>query len=178
MNKIIHGKLLLDELQPIVSDAENAMLGALPDKDEVFNFVKGSNLRAAPGTDGITSLVYKLCWDSLGDSLTAVAQAKHEGEKLPGSMRTTLMVFGTKPKKANSIKPGDKRRISLLNADFKILEGLDAKRFRKISSHCLSHVQYVGGNDRRIHHGIGRARDAIHAAGLSKVGCGIEMLYY
>ena len=64
-------------------------------------------------------------------------------------MRTALMVFGTKPKKANSLKPGDKRRISLLNPDFKILEGLDARRFRKISSHCLSPVQYVGGKDRK-----------------------------
>ena len=109
----------------------------------------------------------------MGDALTAVAQAKFEGEELPSSMRTALMVFGTKPKKANSLKPGDKRRISLLNSDFKILEGLDARRFRKISNHCLSSVQYVGGKDRRIHHGISRARDAIYSAGQSKVGCGI-----
>ena len=109
----------------------------------------------------------------MGDALTAVAQAKFEGQKLPSSMRTSLMVFGTKPKKVNCLKPGDKRRISLLNSDFKILEGLDAKRFRKISNHCLSPVQYVGGNDRRIHHRISKARDAIHAAGRSKAGCGI-----
>ena len=114
--------------------------------------------------------MYKLCWDSSGDSLTAVAKARHEDQKLPVSMRTALMVFGTKPKKASSIKPGDKRRISLLSADFKTLEGLDDKRFRKIRSHCLSDLQYVGGNDRRIHHRISRARDAIHAAGLSKLG--------
>ena len=82
------------------------------------------------------------------------------------------MVFGTKPKKSKSIKPKDKRRISLLNSDFKLVEGLYGKRFRKISSHCLSPVQYVAGQDRKIHHGISRARDAIHAAGLLKTGCG------
>ena len=109
----------------------------------------------------------------MGDALTAIAQANHEGEKLPASMRTALMVFGTKPKKANSLKPSDKRRISLLNSDFKLIEDLSARRFRKISSYCLSSVQYVGGKDRRIHHGISRARDAIHAVGQSKVGCGI-----
>ena len=109
--------------------------------------------------------MYKLCWDCMGDALTAIAQAKHEGEKLPASMRTALMVFGTKPKKANSLKPSDKRRISLLNSDFKLIEDLSARRFRKISSYCLSPVQYVGGKDRRIHHGISRARDAIHAVG-------------
>ena len=84
------------------------ILLAPPDKDEVFATLKDANHGAAPGTDGITSLVYKLCWDSMGDALTAVAEAKFDGEKLPNSMRTAMMVFGTKPKKANSLKPGDK----------------------------------------------------------------------
>ena len=166
-------ELLLAEIEPVVTDVDNAMLLASPDKEEVSETLKEANLGAAPGTDGITSLVYKLCWDSMGDALTAVAQAKFNGEKLPNSMRTSMMVFGTKPKKANSLKPGDKRRISLLNSDFKLVEGLDARRFRKITTRCLSPVQYVGGSNRRIHHGIAKARDAIHAAGRSKVGCGI-----
>ena len=44
-------------------------------------------------------------------------------------MKTSLMVFGSKPKKLNSLKPGDKRRISLLNSDFKIVTGIEGKRF-------------------------------------------------
>ena len=166
-------ELLLAEIKPVVTDADNTMLSSAPDKKEVLETLKEANLKAAPGTDGITSLVYKQCWDSVGDALTAVVQAKARGEKLPTSMRTALMVFGTKPKKKTSLKPGDKRRISLLNCDFKLVEALDARRFRKISPYCLSHVQYVGGSERRIHHGISRARDAIHAAGKSKLGCGI-----
>ena len=166
-------QVLLAELEPVVTAEDNTMLAAPPDKDEVFKTLKAANLKAAPGTDGIPSLVYKLCWNSMGDALTAVALAKHRGEKLPTSMRTAMMVFGTKPKKASSLKPQDKRRLSLLNSDFKLLEDLDAGRFRSISPKCLSSVQYVGGGDRRIHHGIARARDAIHAVGLSKVGCGI-----
>ena len=132
-----------------------------------------ANLQAEPGTDGITSLFYKVCWDSVGDALTEVARAIHLGEKLPTSMRTSMMVFGAKPKKAKSINPKDKRRISLLNCDFKLVEGLDARRFRKVGNRNLSKVQYVAGKDRKIHHGISRARDAIQAAMKSKVGCGI-----
>ena len=165
--------ILLAEIDTVITPADNTMLAAPPDKDEVFKTLKRANLKAAPGTDGITSLVYKLCWDSMGDALTAIALAKHRGEKLPASMRTALMVFGTKPKKAGSLKPQDKRRINLLNSDFKMLEDLDAGRFRKVSPKCLSSVQYVGGSDRRIHHGISRARDAIYAVSQSKLGCGI-----
>ena len=76
-------------------------------------------------------------------------------------MVTSLMVFGTKPKKPNSILPKDKRRISLLNADFKIASGLEARLMKSVATHTLSHLQLVGGEDRRIHHGINLARNAI-----------------
>ena len=166
-------EILLDEIQTSVTDDDNKLLVASPTKEEVLSTLKEANLKAAPGTDGITSMVYKLCWDSLGDALTVVAKAKANGEKLPPSMRTSMMVFGTKPKKAKSLKPSDKRRINLLNSDFKLLEDLDARRFRKLTPKCISPVQYVASSDRRIHHGIGRARDAIFAASKQKSGCGI-----
>ena len=84
------------------------------------------------------------------------------------------MVFGAKPKKPGSILPKDKRRISLLNSDFKLATGLEAHMFKKVAAHTLSPLQLVAGNDRRIHHGINLARNAIHAAGQpGHAGCGI-----
>ena len=83
------------------------------------------------------------------------------------------MVFGTKPKKAKSLKPSDKRKISLLNADFKLVTGIDARRFRKVATHTLSPCQLAAGEDRRIHHGINKARDAVLAAGRGKEGVGL-----
>ena len=83
------------------------------------------------------------------------------------------MVFGSKPKKMGSLKPGDKRRISLLNSDFKTATGIEAKRFGKSATHSLSPLQLVAGDDRRIHHGINLARDAVQQAGKNKSGCGL-----
>ena len=84
------------------------------------------------------------------------------------------MVFGSKPKKVNSIKPSDKRRISLLNSDFKTISGIESSRFKKTATRTLSPLQLVAGDDRRIHHGINLARNAIQAASkLTKSGCGI-----
>ena len=85
------------------------------------------------------------------------------------------MVFGSKPKKPNSTKPSDKRKISLLNADFKITTGITNSRFKKVNvaTHTLSPCQLAVGDDRRIHHGINSARDAIYAAGQGKEGVGI-----
>ena len=166
-------QVLLGELDQIVTEPENDMLGAVPTKQEVHEALKAANAKGAPGTDGIPSLLYKVCWDFLGDSLTDVTIAKFQGEKLPASMRTSMMVFGPKPKKLNSIKPKDKRRISLLNCDFKLIEGVEARRIRKIGSRVLSPCQYVAGKDRNIHHGIAKARDAIQSVTKTRLGCGI-----
>ena len=95
-----------------------------------------ANLHAAPGTDGLTTFLYYTCWDILGDSLTNVVQSVHEGNQPTASQRTFYMVFGCKPKKANSIKPTDKRRLSLLNSDFKVMTGLVNNRFKHGGEEC------------------------------------------
>ena len=84
------------------------------------------------------------------------------------------MVFGNKPgKKAKSLKISDRRKLSLLNVDFKIATGVEAKRLRQTMAHTISPHQLVTGGDRRISHGVALARDAIHAAASLKKGCGI-----
>ena len=164
---------LLNEVDLVYTEEDNRRLLSTPTQAEVKQVLDDSNLQAAPGTDGIPSLLYSKCWDSMGAALTEVVQEIHQGNKPTMSMRSSLMVFGSKPKKPNSIKPGDKRRISLLNSDFKIVTGIEARRFSATATHTLSPLQLVAGSDRRIHHGINRARDAIYKAGKTRVGCGI-----
>ena len=80
--------------------------------------------------------------------------AIHEGDQLTVSQRSSLMVFCNKPKKPNLTLPGDKRRISLLNADMKLITGTEALHFMALSQHTLSPSQLVTGNDQQINHGI------------------------
>ena len=125
------------------------MLDKTPSKDEVLDNLKNSNLKAAPGTDSITSLLYRDHWPVLGDALTEVVTAVWEGAKPTTSIRTSLMVFGTKPKKAKCLKPSSKRRISLINTDMKLVGSILASRFKLTFTHTLSPVQTVAGDDRR-----------------------------
>ena len=165
---------LLAEVAPVFSKEDNKKLLTPPTHDSVYKTICNSNLHAAPGTDGIPSLLYKECWQVLGTPLTDVMGDIFKEKALPASMRTSLMVFGSKPKKLNSILPRDKRKISLLNADFKVATGLEAEMFKEVATHTLSHLQLVAGNDRRIHHGINMARNAIFAASKpGHAGCGI-----
>ena len=164
---------LLREVSPVFTTKDNDMLTKVPSKLEVKLSVAKANLQAAPGTDGITTYFYHKCWDTIGDAITEVTQAIHKGKKPSLSQRTSLMVFGSKPKKPNSCKPGDKRKISLLNADFKIVTGITNERLKSVANHTLSSCQLAVGTDRRIHHGINQARDAIIAAGRRNKGVGI-----
>ena len=127
--------ILLGEVAPVVSESQNQNLKKLPTKNEVFTALQNMNLKAAPGTDGISSLVYFNCWDSLGDSLTEIVRGYFQGQNLPLSSETAMMVFGTKPMKPNLVKPGDKRRISLLHCDFK---QEDLRKSYQIVSHKTS----------------------------------------
>ena len=165
---------LLAEVLPVFTSEDNRKMLTPPTDDAVLKTVISSNVNAAPGTDGLPSLLYKECWCVLGTALSEVMRAVFAGQKLQSSMRTSLMVFGSKPKKPNSILPGDKRKISLLNADFKTATGLEAKMLKDTATHTLSPLQLVAGSDRRIHHGINMARNAIYAAGKpGHAGCGI-----
>ena len=159
---LVSQQILLDEVTPVFTAEDVKMFLTPPTKKDVWDTVSDSNLNAAPG---IPSLAYKECWSVLGEPLTEVMQAIHSCQPLQTSMRTSLMMFGSKPKKPNSLLPKDKRRISLLNSDFKVATGLEARCFKKTATHSLAALQLVAGEDRRIHHGINFARNAIYATG-------------
>ena len=112
---------LLENVEIVFTEDDNIKLLAEPTRQEVIDTLSESNLHAAPGTDGLTSHFYHKCFNIIGDSLTEVVTAVFNGSKPTLSQRTSNMVFGCKPNKSKSHKPEDKRRISLLNSDFKII---------------------------------------------------------
>ena len=88
---------------------------------------------AAPGTNGITVFLYQKSRTILGDPLTEVIQAVFRGRKPTACQRTSLMVFGNKPgKKAKSLLISDRRKLSLLNVNFKLMTAIEAARIRPL----------------------------------------------
>ena len=165
---------LLSEVKKVFTDKDNEMFLKIPTKKDVKDSHWSAKVNAAPGTDGLTNLVYRHCWDTIGDSLTDVAQVIHSGQAPTTSQRTSLMVYGAKANKPpSSTDPKHKRRISLLNSDFKVISGLDNNRFKEVSTHTLNSNQLSAGSDRRIHHGINKARYAILSANASNQGARI-----
>ena len=147
-----------------------------PTKKEIKKVIQSSNHYAAPGSDGITNYFYLKLFNIIGDTLVEVLQTIFVHEKPSISQRTCNMVFAHKPGKPNSKKLNDKRKISVLNSDFKILTGLENKRFTKIINHTVSNKQFALGETKRIHHAISLARDTIYISNLRNKGCAIADL--
>ena len=83
---------LLQGVKKVFTKKDNEMMCKIPTSEEVKNSLWSSNPNAAPGNDGLTNLLYKHCWDILGDGLVQVVQAVHGGASPTLSQRTSLMV--------------------------------------------------------------------------------------
>ena len=70
------------------------------------------------------------------------------------------MVFGNKPrKKAKSLKISDRRKLCVLNVDFKVMTGIEEAQIKKTMDRKSSHLQLVLGGSNRISHSMGRVCD-------------------
>ena len=136
---------LLKETNICFTDEDNEMLSKCPDKDEIHSVLKASNHHSAPGTDGISNYFYLKLFNIIGEGLTEVISTVFLESSPTISQRTCKIIFANKPNKAHSKLLKDKRKISLLNTDFKILSGIENKRHHTILDRTVSKQQFALG---------------------------------
>ena len=128
------------------SDQDNKKLMAPPTSQELKKVLNSCGTNSAPGTDSLTAYFCQKHWETMGDPLTDVIIHVIQGNKPSPDQRTSLMVFGNKPgKKAKSPKISDRRKISLLNVDFKIITSIEATRIKSTMCRTISPLQLVSG---------------------------------
>ena len=97
------------------------------------------------------------------------------GQSPPATMRTSIVQYLNKPKKARSIKLSDKRKISVLCTDFKCLEKVMALRLKKVMSKFVSRSQFAI-KPRKINYAVSTARDVINFATKMTISIGFMSL--
>ena len=63
-------------------------------------------------------------------------------------MKNCFLVFSPKMNKESSTKIKDKRKLSLLQTDFKVLSGILAGHLKSTENHTISRHQYAAGSKR------------------------------
>ena len=84
---------------------------------ELIGALKQMNPNASPGIDGIPSTLYVKMSKIFAPSMLEVLNEIIHGKEPSESMRTSTLMFLGKPKKKDSIKLDDKRKISILCSD-------------------------------------------------------------
>jgi len=118
---------------------------------------------ASPGLDGIPVTLYLKLFDLVAPQMIEIFNSILQNEAPTRSMRTSIIQFLTKPKKKNSIKLDDKRKISVLCTDYKCLETILANRLNNVMGTFISSSQYAT-KPRKIYQGVAVARDVVNYA--------------
>ena len=149
-------------MDEVFTEADNKLLDNPISDEDVKASLLSANRNSSPGSDGLTYLTYLACWDSLGHHLSEVLREIVTSGKLPESMKNSFLVFSPKINKENSTRIKDKRKLSLLQTDFKILSGVLAGRLKKTEQHTISRFQFASGS-KRISQAVCLTRDAIES---------------
>ena len=145
-------------------------------KSELKKALKKLRTKASPGLDSIPSSLYLKLFDLFAPLMLEVFNEIIKGQSPPpASMRTSIVQYLTKPKKAKSIKLSDKRKISVLCTDFKCLEKIMAIRLKSVMCKFISPSQYAI-KPRRIQYAISTARDIINFVHKKNIPMGFMSL--
>ena len=154
---------------PKISNEMNELLVKDINTSELLTALKQMNPKASPGIDGIPSTLYDKMSKLFAPYMVEVLNEIICGTKPSESMRTSTLMFLGKPKKINSIKFEDKRKISILCSDFKCIETIMTNRLNIVMQQYISPSQYAC-KPKKIQHGLTAARDVVNYASKKKVG--------
>uniref|UniRef100_A0A8I6YX69 Reverse transcriptase domain-containing protein n=1 Tax=Hordeum vulgare subsp. vulgare TaxID=112509 RepID=A0A8I6YX69_HORVV len=109
-------------------------------EEEVWEAIKASPSKKAPGPDGFTGAFYKACWATIKEDVMAVfGSFYHLARGDFGSLNTAMVVL--LPKKEGAIKVQDFRPISLIHSVAKIIAKVLATRLTGVISSIISSAQ-------------------------------------
>ncbi|KAN0043399.1 hypothetical protein ACTA71_011051 [Dictyostelium dimigraforme] len=136
--------------------------------NEVAKAIKTSSIHKSPGLDGINALFYKYHIDTIAKTLTIVfndllLNQKEVNSKFKEGVITTLF------KKGDELNISNRRPITLLNTDYKLLSKILNNRLLGITSRIINKFQNGFVPNRYIQDNIQIMKDVIELSNKQKV---------
>ncbi|KAI8486240.1 hypothetical protein Bbelb_359560 [Branchiostoma belcheri] len=165
---------LCSNLDNTLSTEEVQLLETPLSSDELFNSVHSMAINKCPGSDGLPKEFYITFWHLMGDDLPMVFNEVFDAGELSPSQKFGVVTL--LPKKGDELDPKNKRPISLLNTDYKILTKVLNNRLQSVVSSVLHPDQTCGVPGRSIQCNLRLIRDIVVYANNNNIDCAIVSL--
>ena len=130
---------LLEHCQDRVTQEDYATLSAPFSTEQISKAISALSPWKAPGPDGIPAIFYRKLADHVAPALTHMFNNMLKGDRLPAEFKsgiTTLLM-----KKGDPSDPANRRPITLLNTDYKILSRALTNRLLPVIPKLVSPYQ-------------------------------------
>ncbi|KAJ8051046.1 hypothetical protein HOLleu_04468 [Holothuria leucospilota] len=128
----------------------------------------------SPGIDGLSKEFYKVFFDIIGPDLLSVYNEVFSRGSLSLSQRTAVITL--LPKEGDLLDPANRRPISLLTVDYKILSKVLQLRISTVMNSVVNPYQTCSVPGRSIHNNLFVLRDVIDYVGVKGNACAIISL--
>ncbi|KAJ8018421.1 hypothetical protein HOLleu_43604 [Holothuria leucospilota] len=150
---------LLDNIDKTPSKEQNDGLGSPLTVDELWKAVAKMKGGKAPGSDGIPVEFYKRFWGTVGHDLRDVFASAFLAGSLSPSQRTGVITL--LPKSGDPLEPKNKRPITLLNVDYKILAKALCNRLGTVMPDLVGSFQTCAVRGHSIQQNLWLMRDLV-----------------
>lgn len=131
---------LRDMTLPLVTEQQNEILKKPLSIDELENSIKNSDNGKSPGNDGLPREFYIVFWPNVSQCLfESLIDGKNKGFLSPSQRQAVIKLLEKKDKDKRYIQ--NRRPISLINFDAKLLSKVLAERLKSVLPSLIMHDQ-------------------------------------
>ncbi|CAH1274736.1 TIE1 [Branchiostoma lanceolatum] len=171
---LVASNQLCDSLENILDPEEPQLLETPLTPDELLTSVLSMENNKCPGSDGLPKEFYTTFWHLVADDLLSVFKEVFEDGELSPSQKFGVVTL--LPKKGDELDPKNRRPISLLNTDYKLLTKALNNRLPSVAASVLHSDQTCGVPDRSIQCNLRLIRDIVVYANTTNIDCAIVSL--
>lgn len=152
----------LTTIPNLVNEEDNDSLLSPVTEEEITSVVWSMELDKAPGPDGFSVHLYRICWEIIKNNLFRLIRGILRKEKVGGGINSTFLALI--PKETNPRSFDRYRSISLCNSSYKIVAKLLANRIKPLLPKLISQAQGGFVKGKQILDNVIQIQEALHSS--------------